>query len=70
MHIDTTTGERTLQGEGLKDAIAECHCVVGDVVSVRRLRKTKVPAFRSDGSPVMVEGKQVMWDKWLWSITK
>ncbi|MGF6439544.1 hypothetical protein [Paraburkholderia youngii] len=70
MHIDTTTGERTLQGEGLKDAIAECHCVVGDVVSVRRLRKIKVPAFRSDGSPVMVEGKQVMWDKWLWSITK
>lgn len=70
MHIDTTTGERTLQGEGLKDAIAECHCVVGEVVSVRRLRKIKVPAFRSDGSPVMAEGKQVMWDKWLWSISK
>ncbi|OLL27762.1 hypothetical protein BTH42_31665 [Burkholderia sp. SRS-W-2-2016] len=70
MHIDTTTGERTLQGEGLKDAIAECRCVVGDVVSVRRLRKIKVPAFRSDGSPVMVDGKQALWDKWLWSITK
>jgi hypothetical protein len=70
MHIDTTTGERTLQGEGLKEAIAECGCVVGDVVSVRRLRKTKVPAIRSDGSPIMAEDKQVMWDKWLWSITK
>ena len=70
MHIDTTTGEQALQGEGLKEAIAECRCVVGDVVSVRRLRKIKVPAIRGDGSPVMAEGKQVMWDKWLWSITK
>ncbi|WP_429289893.1 hypothetical protein [Paraburkholderia sp. CI3] len=70
MHIDTTTGERTLQGEGLKEAIAECRCVVGDVVSVRRLRKVKVPAIRSDGSPIMAEEKRVMWDKWLWSITK
>ncbi|WP_231337702.1 hypothetical protein [Paraburkholderia sprentiae] len=70
MHIDTSAGERTLQGEGLKEAIAECRCVVGDVVSVRRLRKVKVPAIRGDGSPIMVEGKQLMWDKWLWSITK
>ncbi|SIT34890.1 conserved hypothetical protein [Paraburkholderia ribeironis] len=70
MHIETGTGERTLQGEGLKEAIAECRCSVGDVVSVRRLRKIQVPAIRTDGTPKMVDGKQVMWDKWLWSITK
>ncbi|REG45419.1 hypothetical protein B0G80_9014 [Paraburkholderia sp. BL6669N2] len=70
IHIDTTSGERTLQGEGLKEAIAECRCVVGDVVSVRRLRKIKVPAIRADGSAMVKDGKPVMWDKWLWSITK
>lgn len=70
MHIDTSSGERTLQGEGLKEAIAECRCVVGDVVSVRRIRKVKVPAFRTDGTPIVKDGKPVMWDKWLWSISK
>jgi hypothetical protein len=68
--IDTVAGERTLQGEGLKEAIAESGCMVGDYVSVRRLRKIKVPAIRRDGSPKIVDGKQVMWDKWLWSISK
>jgi hypothetical protein len=71
MHIETSSGERTLQGEGLKEAIAECRCVVGDVVSVRRTGKVKVPAIRqSDGAPIVKDGKQVMWDKWLWSISK
>ncbi|RKT10638.1 hypothetical protein B0G69_8071 [Paraburkholderia sp. RAU2J] len=70
IHIDTASGERTLQGEGLKEAIAECRCVVGDVVSIRRLRKVKVPAIRADGSAMLKDGKPVMWDKWLWSITK
>ncbi|WP_429260610.1 hypothetical protein [Paraburkholderia sp. GAS334] len=70
VHILSTTGERTLQGEGLKDAIAESRCEIGNVVSVRRLRKIKVQAFDSTGAPKMREGKPVMWDKWLWSITK
>lgn len=70
MHVDTAAGERTLQGEGLKEAIAESGCRLGDYVSVRRLRKIQVPAIRSDGSPKIVDGKQVMWDKWLWSISK
>jgi hypothetical protein len=71
MHIDTSSGERTLQGEGLKEAIAECRCVVGDVVSVRRIGKVKVPAIRqTDGTPIMKDGKPLMWDKWLWSISK
>ncbi|MFP3708499.1 hypothetical protein SB783_31255 [Paraburkholderia sp. SIMBA_009] len=69
MRIDTAMGEQVLQGEGLKDAIAESHCKVGDVVSVRRLQKIKVPAFREGGQPVMKDGQQVLWDKWLWSIT-
>jgi hypothetical protein len=70
MHIDTTSGERTLQGEGLKEAIAECRCVIGDIVSVRRLSKIKVPAIRADGSAIVKDGKPVLWDKWLWSISK
>jgi hypothetical protein len=71
MHIETSSGERTLQGEGLKEAIAECRCVVGDVVSVRRTGKVKVPAIRqTDGTPIMKDGKPLMWDKWLWSISK
>ncbi|SEI23783.1 hypothetical protein [Paraburkholderia hospita] len=70
MHVDTSDGERTLQGEGLKDAIAECRCVVGDVVSVRRTGKVKVPAIRADGSAILKDGKPVLWDKWLWAISK
>ncbi|MFC0403150.1 hypothetical protein [Paraburkholderia rhizosphaerae] len=71
MHLDTVTGERVLQGEGLKDAIATARCEVGDVVSVRRLEKIKVQAFdEATGKPRMRDGKPVLWDKWLWSITK
>ena len=70
MHIDTLSGERTLQGEGLKDAIAQSGCRVGDVVTVRRLEKIKVPAFTDGGRPIMKNGQQVLWDKWLWSITR
>lgn len=70
MHVDTSAGERTLQGEGLKEAIAECRCVVGDVVSIRRTGKVKVPAIRTDGTPIVKDGKPVLWDKWLWAISK
>ncbi|WP_175831164.1 hypothetical protein [Burkholderia cepacia] len=71
LRLETRQGEQTLQGEGLKEAINECGCRVGEIVTVKRLRKIKVPAFRKeDGSPIMKNGQQVMWDKWLWSITK
>ncbi|TDA45576.1 hypothetical protein [Burkholderia pyrrocinia] len=71
LRLETRGGEQVLQGEGLKDAISECGCRIGEVVSVERLRKIKVPAFRKeDGSPIYKDGQQVMWDKWLWSITK
>lgn len=70
MRIQTAMGEQILQGEGLKDAIADSRCKIGDTVSVRRLEKIKVPAFREGGQPVMKDGQQVLWDKWLWSITR
>ncbi|KVF25165.1 hypothetical protein WJ07_12040 [Burkholderia vietnamiensis] len=71
LRLDARDGERVLQGEGLKEAINECGCRVGDVVTVKRLRKIKVPAFRKeDGEPIFKNGQQVMWDKWLWSINK
>jgi hypothetical protein len=69
MHVDTVLGEQVLQGEGLKDAIAESRCKVGDRVTVRRLQKIKVAAFRENGQPILRDGQQVYWDKWLWSIT-
>ena len=60
-----------LQGEGLRDAIAESHCRVGDKVEVQRLGKTKVPAVDERGQPKLdASGAQILWDKWLWSINK
>ncbi|MDK3022924.1 hypothetical protein QO239_10005 [Cupriavidus taiwanensis] len=72
LKLDTATGVDTLQGEGLKDAIAEAGCQLGDQVEVRRLQKVKVPAFhRRSGKPKLDDnGQQVLWDKWLWSITR
>ncbi|WGS55095.1 hypothetical protein LFL96_34660 (plasmid) [Paraburkholderia sp. D15] len=69
LRLQTLSGERVLQGEGLKDAICESGCQVGDVVSVRRLRKIQVQAFNSDGTPKTRNGAPVLWDKWLWSIS-
>ncbi|CAN7778142.1 hypothetical protein LJR296_007810 [Cupriavidus necator] len=72
LKLETATGVETLQGEGLKDAIAETGCQLGDRVEVRRLNKVKVPAFhRKSGKPKLDDnGQQVLWDKWLWSITR
>ncbi|MDR5776887.1 MULTISPECIES: hypothetical protein [unclassified Caballeronia] len=64
-------GLDVLQGEGLRDAIAEANCKVGDRIEVRRLGKTKVPAVDKRGRPKLdASGAQVLWDKWLWSIKK
>ncbi|KXV06387.1 hypothetical protein CR51_11705 [Caballeronia megalochromosomata] len=60
-----------LQGEGLRDAIAESACRIGDRVEVKRIGKTKVPAVDGRGRPKLdASGEQVLWDKWLWSIFK
>ncbi|KAI3611785.1 hypothetical protein D8I24_0043 (plasmid) [Cupriavidus necator H850] len=72
LKLETATGVDTLQGEGLKEAIAEAGCQLGDRVEVRRLHKVKVPAFhRKSGKPKLDDdGQPIMWDKWLWSITR
>lgn len=72
LKLETATGVDTLQGEGLKEAIAEAGCQLGDRVEVRRLQKVKVAAFhRKTGKPKLGDdGQPVLWDKWLWSITR
>lgn len=68
--LDSGIGEQVLQGEGLKDAIAEAGCKVGDSVAIKRLRKVKVQAFERNGDPkVDPKGNPILWDKWLWSIS-
>ncbi len=71
LKLEMATGLETLQGEGLKDAISEAGCKLGDAVEVKRLRKIKVPAFdEKSGEPVLDEnGNQKVYDKWLWSIS-
>jgi hypothetical protein len=68
MRVDTGEKEEVLQGEGLKDAIANSGCVVGARVSVKRLRKEKVQAFTDSGQPKMKDGQPVVYDKWIWQI--
>jgi len=72
LKLETATGTETLQGEGLKDAIAESGCQLGDWVEVRRLEKIQVQAFhRRSGKPKLNDdGQPILWDKWLWSITR
>ena len=68
----THRGEtHVLQGEGLRDAIADANCTIGDSVEVKRLGKVKVPAIDKRGRPKLdAQGAQVLWDKWQWSIRK
>lgn len=69
--LETPSGERSLHGEGLKDALAEAGCKVGDSVRIKRLRKVKVQAFRASGDPELdAKGNQIFWDKWLWSVSR
>lgn len=71
--LATPAGEQTLQGEGLKEAIAKAGCRQGDHVVVKRLRKVKVPAFdEKSGRPIIDRetGEQKLWDKWIWEINQ
>ena len=72
LKLETVTGTETLQGEGLKDAIADSGCQFGDLVEVRRLEKVKVQAFHpKSGKPKLDDnGQTILWDKWLWSISR
>jgi hypothetical protein len=68
--LQVGTSEQVLQGEGLKDAIAESKCTVGDRVQVRRLHQVDVPAVKENGEPKLEhDGHQIMWKKWLWKIS-
>nr|WP_315595575.1 hypothetical protein [uncultured Cupriavidus sp.] len=71
--LDTDSGMKTLQGEGLKDVLAEARCEVGERVGIKRLYKEKVPAFdQSTGRQIIDKdtGKQKLWDRWVWSINR
>ena len=69
--VKTGYGEKPLQGEGLRDALAECHAKINDKIKVQRLdqievqcidKRSQKPIFNDDGTPKM--GK-----KWQWAIT-
>jgi hypothetical protein len=69
IRLETSSGkEKIVQGEGLKDAITQCGCALGDKVGIKRLRKEKVQAFNKLGQARMKDGKPVFYDKWVWSI--
>ena len=71
--LDTSAGEKTLQGEGLKDALADVACNIGDRVGIKRLHKEKVPAFHhGTGRPILdpATGEQKLWDRWVWQVNR
>jgi hypothetical protein len=69
IRLTTRSGkEQIVQGEGLKDAITQCGCEVGDHVGIKRLHKEKVQAFNRSGEPRKKDGQPIFFDKWVWSI--
>ncbi|WP_454754741.1 hypothetical protein [Cupriavidus necator] len=71
VRLSTIAGEKILQGEGLKGALAESGCKTGDQVAVKKLCKEKVPAFdKKTGYPIKdpKTGEQKLWDRWVWTI--
>lgn len=71
--LETSAGEKVLQGEGLKDVLASAHCELGERVGIRRLHKEKVPAFdQKTGRPIIdrATNQQKLWDRWVWSINR
>ncbi|CAG9186010.1 hypothetical protein [Cupriavidus pampae] len=71
--LETSAGEKVLQGEGLKDVLASARCELGERVGIRRLHKEKVPAFdQKTGHPIIDRetNQQKFWDRWVWSINR
>ncbi|WP_454056664.1 hypothetical protein [Cupriavidus sp. Marseille-Q8015] len=71
--LETSAGEKILQGEGLKDVLANARCELGERVGIRRLHKEKVPAFdQKTGRPIIDREtrQQKLWDRWVWSINR
>lgn len=69
--LQTSDGEKILQGEGLRDEIAATQVKIGQRIQVERLgkvpvelvdKKTQTPKLDSAGAPVMGS-------KWQWKIT-
>lgn len=71
VRLDTAKGEKTLQGEGLKEPLAKLGCQIGDEVGIKRLHKEKVPAFdHTTGRPIIdrTTRKQLLYDRWVWQM--
>jgi hypothetical protein len=70
IRLETRSGERVLQGEGLKDAIENAGAKIGVKVGVRRLNQIAVPLFDDRGGPIKDArtGEQKMGKKWLWQM--
>ena len=71
VEIKTDSGTRTLQGEGLSDALAEVDAQLNTRVSVKRLGKVPVELIdKRTKKPVLDEnGKPKTGYKWQWKIT-
>ena len=69
--VKTNYGDKPLQGEGLREALAECSAQIGDKIKVQRLEQIMVPCINKTTQKVMTEpdGSTKMVPKWLWSIT-
>jgi hypothetical protein len=68
--LDVDGVEQIVQGEGLKEAISESGCKIGNRIQARKIRQVEVPAVKKDGSPLLDKhGVQKMWKKWIWSIS-
>lgn len=69
--LRTDNGEQVLQGEGLRDALAEAKSNLGDRVNVRRLHQVDVPAIDNEGRAILdAQGNQKIWKKWIWAIKR
>ena len=71
--LDTGADVKTLQGEGLKDVLADARCQIGERVGIKRRYREKVPAFdQATGEPIIdrATGRQKLYDRWVWSINR
>ncbi|KWR78050.1 hypothetical protein RN01_25060 [Cupriavidus sp. SHE] len=69
--LNTAEGEKTLPGEGLKDALANAGCKIGDRVAIKQVGTEKVPAFdQRTRRPILDDetGEQKLWDRKVWQV--
>lgn len=70
IEVETNTGLRVLQGEGLQDALAEVNAKSGTRISVKRLGKVPVELINKKTKQPLVDeaGKPKLGYKWQWKI--